>query len=419
MHKFKRIHERGIVMKIHGPAWLEVEASALAFNVSSVMNHVKQHNEKTKVLAVVKADGYGHGAVECARIMAETGVDYFGVATVYEGIELRTSGLEKPILVLGYTPEVFVEEAVVHDLTLTLYDIQMAYIIEGFGLKHGIKPKVHLKVNTGMSRLGFHPYADSVEEIYMIWQLQLDVEGIFTHLAMADSTKTDPTHQQIEKFNRLVSALEKRDVHIPIKHVCNSPGLMRYPEYHFDMVRAGGILYGHDCFSHIFDKGFLPVRQALSIRAVLANVIEVDEDTGVSYGWLYRTSNRQRIGTISIGYTDGISRRNTNKAEFLIHGKRVKQVGLICMDQMMLDLTAVPQAKMGDVVTLLGADKDHIISLEERAKAAGIGKAELLATIGRRLPKVYKKDGVLYHKINYLISDKSVKEEKHVEKKAM
>jgi alanine racemase len=381
-------------MTIYGPAWLEVDLDVIRFNIKSCKSYVK-----AKLLAVVKADAYGHGAVEVARIMEEEGVDYFGVATIFEAIELRNHGIKIPILVFSITPKNFIREALLNDITLTVSDLEMARYIEFEGIKVKIMPKVHIKLNTGMNRLGFS--CDDINAIESVTKMNLNVEGMFTHFAKADSPEFSDTDNQAKKFNDVSEELSRRGVTIEIKHISNSAAMMRASKYDLDMVRAGGILYGHFCLKHFMDKPPFEVKRAMSIRAVLSHINEVQADEGVSYGWLYKTDKPSRVGVLPIGYTDGISRRNTNQTSFLLNGKRVNQVGLICMDQMMIDVTGI-NCEPGDIVTLLGKDQDEI-SLDERARDAGIGKAELFAGIGRRLPKVYFVEGHYKKILNYLL----------------
>jgi alanine racemase len=389
----------------YGPSWMEVQLDAIEKNTRSVKAYVHRQKEATKVLGVVKADGYGHGAVEVARVMAASGIDYLGVATVYEGLELRKAGIEAPILVFTYTPSNFYAIAIRRNLTLTIYTEDMANDLADVGVMIGQTPQVHLKLDVGMTRLGFPMDDRSIEAIDAIHQLPLDIEGIYGHFPLADSEDKTETIAQGEAFKLYLKRLETRGHTYSIRHLSNSAAMMALEDYYFDMVRAGGILYGHFCLGHYMDQSPIGVEQAMSIRSVLSNVNHVKADTGVSYGWLYKTKEDAVIGTLPIGYADGISRRNTNKAEFLLRGQRVKQVGLICMDQMMIDMTVVEEGAIGDIVTLLGRDGQENITLEERAKSAGIGKAELFASIGRRLPKVYKQGEEVVKVQNYLWSD--------------
>lgn len=390
-------------MQRNDPAWIEVDLDAIKFNAENVVEFVRGNNSKTKVLGVIKADAYGHGAIEVAKIMIESGINYFGVATIYEALELRNSGIKDfPILNFSYTPPAFYEKAIKNNITMTVYSYEMAKEINKIGQEIGIIPKIHIKVDTGMARLGFLPNEKNIEEIIKIKNLNIKVEGIYTHFAMADSQDKVHTHNQAKVFMWILDELKNRGVEFEIRHMCNSAAMMEFLEYYLDMVRAGGILYGHFCLMHYMQKSPILVKQCLSIKALLSNYNEFEGNTGVSYGWFYKTNDTQVIGTIPIGYADGISRKNTNNAEFLIKGKRVNQVGLICMDQMMIDITSIEAPKIGDVVTLLGKDGEEIITLEERAKAASIGKCELFASIGRRLPKLYFKGNEFYKKISYL-----------------
>ncbi|WP_240838773.1 alanine racemase [Acidaminobacter sp. JC074] len=381
-------------MSIYGPAWLEVELSAIQKNLRACQNFVKN----AKVLAVIKADAYGHGAVEVAKTMEAENVDYFGVATVFEAIELRNHGIKTPILVFSVTPKPFAEEAIKKGITLTVSDLDMARHIESTGSELKIRPIVHIKVETGMTRLGFS--TDNLSDMMAVCDMDVHVEGLFTHFAKADSPDFSFTEVQARRFMKVADELSKAGYNIEIKHMSNSAAMMRCPDYNLDMVRAGGILFGHFCLGHFMEKPF-EVKRAMSIRAVLTHINEVEARTGVSYGHLYETKRHSFIGVLPIGYTDGISRRNTNQTSFLLRGKRVPQIGLMCMDQMMIDVTDVA-CEVGDVVTLLGEDGEEI-TLEERAGDAGIGKAELFACIGRRLPKVYFVEGHYKNIVNYLL----------------
>lgn len=385
-------------MKYYGPAWVEVDLETIRNNINACQLFLRG---KTKILAVVKADGYGHGAVEVAKVLEEELVDYLGVATIFEALELRQNGINMPILIFGYTPNDFVKDAIKADITLTIYNYEMAKHIAEEGQELGIVPVVHMKVDTGMTRLGFKDDDESVLEIKHITKLKLDVEGLYTHFAKADSSDLTDTHIQAKRYLEFIDKLDSEQITFAIKHICNSAGTMVLPEYHLDMVRVGGILYGHFCLGHYLENPPFEVSRAISIKAVLANIIEVAPDTGVSYGWLYKTNRRSRIATIPIGYTDGISRNNSNQTSFLLNGERVNQVGLICMDQMMIDVSDV-DCHIGDVVTLLGVDREEI-TLNERAGDAGIGKCELFAGIGRRLPKVYFVKDTYKKNVNYLL----------------
>lgn len=378
-------------MKNYGPAWIEVDLDVIRQNVVSCQSFLK-----TKLLAVVKADGYGHGAIEVAKIMEEEAVDYLGVATIFEALELRKHNIKMPILVFGITPKSFLSEAIENGITLTVTDLASAQNIERLGRELKKRPKVHLKINTGMNRLGFP--ANNIQEMVCLCKMDLNVEGIYTHLALADTPDEKPTLDQAQLFSKVLEALEAKGIHFSIRHLANSAAMMRNDAYHLDMVRAGGILYGHFCLGHFMKVPPFEVNRALSIKAVLSHINDVEQGQGVSYGWLYHAPSKKRIGVLPIGYTDGIDRRNTNQTSFILNGKRVDQVGLICMDQMMIDVTDVP-CEVGDVVTLLGDE----ISLEERAGDAGIGKSELFAGIGRRLPKVYFVKGTYKKVVNYLL----------------
>lgn len=388
--------------KIFGSAWEEVNLDVIEKNAKNVMKYVHKRNKNTMILAVVKADGYGHGAIEVARAM-ENSVDYLGTASIFESLELRKNNVKIPILNFSYIPKDFLEEAVKNDITITTYDYEYAKIIEKYGIENNVLPKIHIKLDTGMTRLGYLPTDESLDEIEKICKLEIEVEGIFSHFAKADSQEKSATKMQANKFIDFLKKLKNRGIDFKIRHICNSAAMIEFPEYYFDMVRAGGILYGHFCLGHYVEKCPINVNRALSIKSILSSKKTVSAGTGISYGWLYTSEKESVIGSIPIGYVDGVSRKNTNNAEFLIRGKRVKEVGLMCMDQMMIDISDIKDVEIEDVVTIIGRDGDEEITLEERAKAGCVGKCELFAAIGRRLPKVYFKNEKYYKTVNYLI----------------
>lgn len=382
-------------------AWMEVDLDALASNARTVMNFVEGNNSNTKVLAVVKADGYGHGAVEVSRVFQREGIDYLGVATANEGIELRNHGITMPILVFGYVYDGLLEMCVLHNLTLTVYDLHRANLIEKIGIKHKRMPKIHIKVDVGMTRLGLPMTEANAKLIGEINAMQIDVEGIYGHFPLADSLDDAQTVIQAKAFETYVQTLREKGIDFDIVHLCNSAGMMRLKAFHFDMVRAGGILYGHYCLRHVILPEIISTKRAMSIRCRVANLIEVAAGRGISYGWKSITEHPSTIAALPLGYTDGIHRTNTNSTQFLCKGTWAKQVGLICMDQMMMDASFVDDVKIGDIVTLLGRDGDKEITLEMRAKDAGIGKCELFAGIGERLTKYYCSNNEWYSR-NYI-----------------
>lgn len=371
------------------PVWAEVNLDNLAHNIREVRRSVK---EGTLVAAVIKADGYGHGAVEIAETLLQNGADRLAVATLSEALALRKVYRDVPILVLGYTPETSAEEVVLNHITQTVYALEQAEAFSKKAEELGRIVKVHVKIDTGMRRLGLQPDAGTVEIIKKMSRLpKLTIEGIFTHFAVADETDKSFTYSQYEKFMGLCKMLEKEDIFIPIKHVSNSAGIIDLPEMNLDMVRAGIMLYGLYPSDEV-NKEEIKLKQVMSLKAKISHVKELDEGIGISYGLKYVTNRKSQIATLPIGYADGFTRLLTGKAEVLVKGHKVPVVGRICMDQCMIDVTDIEDVKRGDEVVLFGGDGENFISIDEVAKKLGTINYEIVCMIGKRVPRVYIKN---------------------------
>jgi alanine racemase len=362
-------------------AWLEIDLDIIRQNVKALMRI-----SQTEVMAVVKANGYGHGAIEIARASVEAGATWCGVARLEEAIALRRAGINCQILVMGYTSPDRVAEAVNNNICLTIYDQQIgeAYSEQAKNLGGGLR--LHIKVDTGMGRLGISPETalEFIENLSQ--QPQLIIDGIFTHFARADEPEVSTTSAQLELFDGLVSRLRKDGVAPKYIHSANSAAIQNFPSAHFDLARPGILLYGFPPSPETpVPDGIQP---ALTWKTRLTSVRDFPAGHGISYGHIYHTTHTERIGSNAIGYADGYRRVTGNIV--LVHGKRVPVVGRVCMDQCMLQLDDVPNAVIGDEVVLLGGQGNEYISAEELAERWGTFNYEVICGLSARLPRIYK-----------------------------
>ncbi|MCT4604749.1 MAG: alanine racemase [Marinisporobacter sp.] len=381
------------------PVWAEINLDHLAHNMKEIRRVVRK---TTKVTAVIKANGYGHGAVEIGEILLQNGANRFAVATLSEALELRKVYKDIPILILGYTPENNAEEIIENKIIQTVYSLEQA---KKFSQKaQELKKEIifHIKVDTGMSRIGLKPDETSVAIVKEIDRLpNVVVEGIFTHFAVADAINKTFTHQQYEKFINFSKRLKEEGIDIPIKHVSNSAAIIDLPEMNLDMVRAGVILYGLYPSDEV-KKDIMKLKPALTLKAKISHVKELDEEMGISYGLKYVTDKKSKIATIPIGYADGFTRMLSGKAKALVGGKKVPVVGRICMDQCMLDVTEVENVKVGDEVILIGTDGNNTILAEDIGNLLNTINYEIVCMVGRRIPRVYMKNNKIIKIKDYL-----------------
>jgi len=378
-----------------------VRLDNLAQNIREVRRITKP---ETIIMAVVKANAYGHGATMASKTFLENGAERLAVATLTEAMELRRAGFDAPILILGYTPAYQSGEVVEYDVNPTVYTYKHAEALSKAAIAQGRVAKIHIKLDTGMGRIGFLHTEKSTREIVKISQLpSLEIEGIFTHFAVAEFQDKKYTREQFMKYMRTVEELEERGVSIPIKHVSNSAAIIDLPEYNLDMVRPGSILYGMYPSDEV-DKEKVELRAAMTLKAKISNVKTVPKGTGISYGLTFSTDKPSRIGTLPVGYADGYSRALSNRAEVGIKGSRAPVVGRVCMDQCMVDLTDVEGAKMGDEVVLIGDGGDNTPRAEDVAKWMGSIYAEVVCSVSRRVPRVYIKNGEVVEIMDYLMA---------------
>ena len=368
-----------------------------------------------KVCLVIKADAYGHGAVTLARQLDDL-ADYYAVAAVSEAVELRDADITKPILILGYTDVEEFETVIEKDITTAEYDYERAKLLSDIALKMGKKAKVHIKVDSGMSRIGFQCDDAGLDEAYKLSKLEgLDVEGIFTHYAKADYEDKSDAMIQYGRFSWFVKGLEKRGITFRLRHIDNSAGAMEIHSDGFDMMRLGIVIYGLYPSEEI-DKSVV-IKPAMSLKARVIHVKELPAGRGVGYGWSFMTKKPTKVATVSVGYADGYPRALSNKGRVLIHGQYAPIIGRVCMDQIMVDVTDIQTeytssgtggqrrdgtVRVGDEVILFGSQGDNNIPVEEVAEPANSFNYEEVCNISRRVPRVYFRNNEEVYEVNYL-----------------
>ena len=366
------------------PAWIEINLAHIAHNTQLLKQHV---GESVTLCAVVKGNGYGHGAVEVARTALGHGASWLAVAYLNEALALREAHLQAPILVMGYTPPAAVATAIAHDLALSLSDLDSARAFAQQANKAGQSVRVHIKVDTGMSRLGL-PYEEAAAQIQVIAQLPgLYIEGLFTHFSNADAEDLSYTHLQLERFRKVLHAVRPYLPDLRHVHAANSAGTLAVPESHFNFVRTGIALYGLLPSPAL---GRRDLRPALAWKAHLALVKTLPKDTPVSYGNTWVTPRECQIAVLPVGYADGFRRAPQHYGQVLLHGQRAPIVGRVCMDQCMLDVTDIlPYAQAGDEVVLIGQQGDQSISVDDVAARLGTINYEVVTALLTRVPRIY------------------------------
>jgi len=367
-----------------------VNLNAIRHNLQEIRQNI---NPDTKLMVIIKADAYGHGAVPLAKAIGDSDfADAYGVAIIEEAMELRNAGITKPILILGYTSEEQYDLVVAHDVAQTVFQYEMAKALSEEAIRQGKTAKIHIKLDTGMGRIGYSINPDSINEIKKIAQLDnIEIEGIFSHFSCADENDKSYTLKQIDKFNKFIEQLEKENIHIPVKHISNTAGIIEFKEANYNMVRCGIATYGIYPSDEV-SKEKVKLIPAMELKTHVIYVKDVEAGVGISYGATYITDKKRRIATIPVGYADGYSRNLSNTGKVIIHGQYAPIVGRICMDQFMVDVTDIADVKQGDLVTLLGKDEDAYISAEELAAWSHSFPYELVCTIGKRIPRVYIDD---------------------------
>lgn len=386
-------------MNLYRRAVAEIDLDAILYNVGQMGQHIAAG---AKIMAVIKADGYGHGAVPIGKELEPLDIIWgYAVATAEEAGILRRNGLEKPILVLGAVfPEQY-QGLVGKEIRPTIYSLQQAQGLEEFLSRQGKNIPVHVKIDTGLSRLGFQATQQAAGEVAQIAGMgHIIVEGLFTHFAKSDAKDKSMAIGQMEQFGAMQRMLAGHGVSIPIAHCSNSAAIIDMPEAHMDLVRAGISLYGMWPSSEV-QKENISLRPALSLKSCIVFLKELEQGRAVSYGATYETSGNQRIATIPVGYGDGYPRSLSNRGYVLVHGRRAPICGRICMDQFMVDVTDIPEAAEGDTVTLVGTDGAETITMEGIGELSGRFNYEFACDLGKRIPRVYKKGGEIVQAKDY------------------
>lgn len=376
--------------------WAEISLNAIEHNYNVIRTKVA---DDTKVCCVIKADGYGHGAVELSQIYEKLGADFFAVSNIDEGIEIRKSGSKLPIVILGYTPVSEAENLAEYDISQAVFSLEYAKELSEKCVEEDCICKMHIKVDSGMSRIGFmcqeFPRDEySIEEICEACCLpNLEVEGLFTHFCVSDEDAEgrEFTNKQYENFIHVRDSLKKRGVDISVVHCSNSGAIEDYPETCCDMVRAGIILYGLAPSSKLADR--LDLVPAMTLKTVVAFVKEVQKGATISYGRTFTADRKMKIATVPIGYADGFIRQNAKDGYMMVNGKKAKIVGRICMDQTMLDVTDIEDVKTGDEVVVFGTGENGEPTADSLAENTGTINYETVCLVGKRVPRIYIKDG--------------------------
>lgn len=372
--------------------WAEVDLDAIWEN----MVHMKENiAENTKILAVIKTDGYGHGGVPIAKMLEQLDFMFgYAAATYEEAHVLREAGVKKPILILGYTFPYCYEELIREEIRPAVYRRDTVEELVAAAAKVGQKAKVHIKVDTGMGRIGITPDEEGLEFVrFLIEHPELEVEGIFTHFAKSDETDKTSANHQLELFQDFIKKIQTElGITIPVKHCSNSAAILEMPQANMDMVRAGITTYGLYPSEEV-SKDIVPLRAAMSLYSHIVYCKTIHAGQSVSYGGLFTAQKDTRVATIPVGYGDGYPRSLSGKGYVLIHGKKAPILGRVCMDQFMVDISEIPEAMDGDKVTLLGMDGTERITAEELGELSGRFNYEFVCDLGKRIPRVYIQHG--------------------------
>ena len=377
-------------MKLLKRTWADISMDNLSHNYHLLRSHIPAD---CRFLGVVKADAYGHGAVPVSRQLVDLGADYLAVSNLEEAVQLRRSYIRLPILILGYTPAFYAEDMVDMGIRQEVHSLEYAKQLAEALAGTGKRLKIHIKLDTGMSRLGFFACegAETYDEVRQIAAMECFVlEGVFTHFPVADSL--DPADQaataaQFAAFTAMTEALAAAGIQFKLRHCCNSAATLLYPAYALDMVRPGIATYGVSPSEEL--AGRFALRPLMSLRTTISQIRPFEAGKGISYGWSYTTPEPRTIAVLAIGYADGLARSLSNRISFLLHGKKIPVVGRICMDMCMVDVTDVPEARVGDVVTVFGSDGDAAIPVDELARLTGTIPYETLCGINKRTPRFY------------------------------
>ena len=374
-------------MKDKYRVYASIDLDAIYKNIINAKKKIK----KTKLLAVIKANGYGHGAVPIAHHIEDI-VDGYGVATIEEGIELRRANIKKDILILSYIPPSCYEKIVAFNLDVTIYTLESAELISKLAKQSGKIVNIHIAIDTGMHRIGFLTNRKSIENIKKIQSLDnIFLKGCFSHFSKMDEQDKTTSKIQLETFTNFINLLKKQNINFQILHIANSAAIFDMPESYLDMVRYGISLYGIYPSDYV-KKENINLYPAMSLKTYVSHIKYVEKNSEIGYGGSFTTSRLTKVATVPVGYADGYPRSLSNTGRVLIHGCSVPIIGKICMDQFMVDVTEIESVSIGDEVTLIGKDGEYYISVDEIARIANTIPHEILCNIGKRVLRIYNKD---------------------------
>ena len=387
-------------MKLIRPVWAEINLDNLAHNMREVR---RVTNKDALITAVIKADGYGHGAVFIGQTLIDNGANRFAVATLGEAIQLRDSFPNIEIMVLGYTPTSLACDVIKNNIIQTIYNLEEAKVFSQKAILMNKDLTIHIKIDTGMNRLGMQDNNETIDSILEINKLDgLIIEGIFTHFAKADESDKEFTIEQVKTFTKIVKKLEEKDLIIPIKHVSNSAAIIDLPQFNMDMVRAGIMLYGLYPSEYV-NHNNVKLKEVMTLKAKISQVKTISKGQGVSYGLKYKCSKDTQVATLPIGYADGFTRMLSGKASVMVKGAKSAIIGNICMDQCIIEVTGL-DVKIGDEVVLFGGNDSNGISIDSVSDLLGTINYEIVCMVNKRVPRVYRfqKENEIIEKIKSL-----------------
>lgn len=370
----------------------EINLDNIAHNVKAIRQIL---GDNVAIMAVVKGDGYGHGAATIAPVIMENGADYLAVATLTEALELRKCYKDYKIFNLGYISDEKLQYVVENNIAQAIFSIKQAQLLNEMGKRYNKKPVVHIKYDTGLHRLGYEHNNESIEEIKKIFEFEnICVEGIFSHLASASK---EADEAQYDIFTNAITEIESKGYKFEYKHLCESVATIAYPEYRFNMVRLGTIIYG----IKPYDNENIFFKQAITLKAKINSIRKVSKGDGVGYGYVWKADRDSIIGTLPLGFADGYSRKMGGLGHVIVQGQEAPIVGRVCMDQCMIDLTDIQNAKIGDEVIIYGDGTDGSITIDIASQLLDVTRGEILCRLSRRVPRVYIKDGKICKELDY------------------
>ncbi|NFC48119.1 alanine racemase, partial [Clostridium botulinum] len=377
--------------------WAEIDLDNLQHN----LKQIKKICGNKEIIGVIKANAYGHGAMEIAPTLLENGVSRLAVAVLSEAMELRMSGVKEPIMILGYTPWALGDMLLDNNIEQSVYSYNDALELSKIAVLKRKILKIHIVVDTGMGRIGFLPTKESVEDVYKISKLpNIKIEGLFSHFSSADELDKDYTLYQMNKYNEFINKLEEKNIQVPIKHIANSAAIIDLENTHLDAVRAGIIMYGYYPSNYVL-RDNINLKPVMSLKTSIVHIKKVSSGEYISYGRTFKTERESIIATLPIGYADGYNRLLSNKGKVIVNGKLAPVIGRVCMDQCMIDVTFIENLKVGDVVTIMGEENGVSYTAENIASQIGTISYEVICNVNKRVPRVYKKDVKIINVVNY------------------